>query len=81
MEKWVLDISRYKKNARELAKRLTKWSNGLKNVRKIFVVCTGSGPGLMKAANWGASESKGRNIGQNIFFPMSRTTIFIFRGN
>ena len=43
LEKRVLDISRYYEDARELAKRLTKWSKGLKKRRKIFVVCTGVG--------------------------------------
>jgi uncharacterized protein (TIGR00730 family) len=64
-----MDMSRYYEDARTLAKRLTKWSKGLEKGRRRFVVCTGGGPGLMEAANRGASEAKGLNIGLNIFLP------------
>jgi hypothetical protein len=64
-----LAMARYYEDARELAKRLTKWSKGLEDGRRRFVVCTGGGPGLMEAANRGASEAKGLNIGLNISLP------------
>ncbi len=64
-----LDMSRYYEDARELAKRLTKWSKNLEKGRRRFVICTGGGPGLMEAANRGASEAKGLNIGLNISLP------------
>jgi len=64
-----LAMSRYYEEARELAKRLTKWSKGLEKGRRRFVVCTGGGPGLMEAANRGASEAHGLNIGLNISIP------------
>ena len=64
-----MDMSRYYEDARTLAKRLTKWSKGLEKGRRRFVVCTGGGPGLMEAANRGASEANGLNIGLNIFLP------------
>ena len=64
-----MDMSRYYEDARTLAKRLTKWSKGLEKGRRRFVVCTGGGPGLMEAANRGASEAKGLNIGLNISLP------------
>ncbi|MBL6931535.1 MAG: LOG family protein [Rhodospirillales bacterium] len=64
-----LTMSRYYEDARELAKRLTIWSKGLEKGRRRFVVCTGGGPGLMEAANRGASEAKGLNIGLNISLP------------
>ena len=67
-EKW-LAMSRYYEDARELASRLTKWSKGLKGRRRRFVVCTGGGPGIMEAANRGASEAKGMNIGLTISIP------------
>ncbi|MDP6430476.1 MAG: TIGR00730 family Rossman fold protein [Rhodospirillales bacterium] len=66
----ALAMSRYYEDARALAKRLTIWSkqlNGDDNRR--FVVCTGGGPGIMEAANRGASEAKGLNIGLNISIP------------
>ncbi|MBT4933120.1 MAG: TIGR00730 family Rossman fold protein [Rhodospirillaceae bacterium] len=64
-----LSMARYYEEARELAKRLTKWSKGLEKGRRRFVVCTGGGPGLMEAANRGASEARGLNIGLNISLP------------
>ncbi|MCH7485457.1 MAG: TIGR00730 family Rossman fold protein [Proteobacteria bacterium] len=64
-----LALSRYYEDARELARRLTRWSKGLEDTRRRFVVCTGGGPGIMEAANRGASEAKGINIGLNISLP------------
>ncbi len=64
-----LAMARYYEDARELAKRLTIWSKELENGRRRFVVCTGGGPGLMEAANRGASEARGLNIGLNISLP------------
>ncbi|MDH3335043.1 MAG: LOG family protein [Rhodospirillaceae bacterium] len=65
----TLDMSVYYEDARELAKRLTEWSKGLKGKSRRFVVCTGGGPGIMEAANRGASEGGGKNIGLNISLP------------
>ncbi len=64
-EMWVR-MSRYYEDARELAKRLTNWSKNLKGSDRRFVICTGGGPGIMEAANRGASEAKGLNIGLSI---------------
>ena len=64
-----LALSGYYEDARELARRLTEWSKGLEDTRRRFVVCTGGGPGIMEAANRGASEAKGINIGLNISIP------------
>jgi len=64
-----LAMARYYEDARELAKRLTMWSKELESGRRRFVVCTGGGPGLMEAANRGASEARGLNIGLNISLP------------
>ncbi len=61
-----LDMSRYYEDARALSKRLTKWSKALAGTDRRFVVCTGGGPGIMEAANRGASEAKGLNIGLGI---------------
>jgi uncharacterized protein (TIGR00730 family) len=65
-----LASSRYYEDARELAHRLTEWSKHLEDEEKRFVVCTGGGPGIMEAANRGASEAKGLNIGLTISIPV-----------
>ncbi|TCS60887.1 hypothetical protein EDD55_10947 [Varunaivibrio sulfuroxidans] len=64
-----LAMSRYYEEARELASRLTQWSKSLKGRQRRFVVCTGGGPGIMEAANRGASEAGGLNVGLNITLP------------
>ena len=69
-----LQMSRYYEDARELAKRLTTWSKGLAGKERRFVICTGGGPGIMEAANRGASEAKGLNIGLTISLPAAEIT-------
>ena len=64
-----LKMSRYYEDARTLAHRLTAWSKELEGHRRRFLVCTGGGPGIMEAANRGASEAKGLNMGLNISIP------------
>jgi uncharacterized protein (TIGR00730 family) len=67
-----LKMSRYYEDTRELAHRLTLWSKGLASPERRFVVCSGGGPGIMEAANRGASEAKGENIGLNISLPFEQ---------
>ncbi len=64
-----LAMSRYYEDARTLAGRLTTWSKGLGESSRRFLICTGGGPGIMEAANRGASEAGGINIGFNISLP------------
>src|SRR5690606_39203744 len=62
----LLDMSDYYEDARELARRLTKWSMSLTETDRRFVVCTGGGPGIMEAANRGAHEAGGESMGLGI---------------
>lgn len=64
-----LRLSKYYEAARELGYRLTMWSKQLPDDHRRFVVCSGGGPGIMEAANRGASEAKGLNIGLSISLP------------
>ena len=65
-----LEMSVYYEAARELAFRLTEWSKALDSKERRFVVCTGGGPGIMEAANRGAAEARGMNVGLTISIPV-----------
>jgi uncharacterized protein (TIGR00730 family) len=65
-------LGRYYREARELARRLTAWSNGLENSQRRFVVCSGGGPGIMEAANRGARDAGGKTVGLNIGLPFEQ---------
>jgi len=70
--KAAVEMARYYEDARRLAFLLTKWSMKLPSKRHRFVVTSGGGPGIMEAANLGASEAGGKTIGLNIRLPFEQ---------
>src|SRR5881628_1573758 len=65
-------MGHYYRDARELARRMTEWSDSFVNSTRRFVVCSGGGPGIMEAANRGASDASGKTVGLNIGLPFEQ---------
>jgi uncharacterized protein (TIGR00730 family) len=65
-------LGRYYEDARTLARLVTTWSKSLPTGSHRYVVCSGGGPGIMEAANRGASEAAGLTVGLNIGLPFEQ---------
>ena len=68
----AVEWARFYEDARELARLLTSWSRTLQSDNHRFVVTSGGGPGIMEAANRGATEAGGKTIGLNIRLPFEQ---------
>ena len=81
----AVKLSRYYKDAMELARTITEWSKGLTG-QHHFIICSGGSRGMMEAANRGASAARGKTLGFNIELPheqevnqyVSRELVFNF---
>ena len=65
----TLELSSYYEAARQLAGEITRWSKTLPKGANPFYICSGGGPGIMEAANRGASEAGGITLGLGISLP------------
>ncbi len=68
----TLRMSKYYDAAQELAHRMTEWSMS-RDAGRHYLICSGGGPGIMEAANRGASEvDGGKSIGLGISLPFEQ---------
>ena len=67
------EINKYYQKAKELSYKLTKWNMNKYKKTNRFIITSGAGPGIMSAANQGATEAGGKTIGLGISLPFEAT--------
>ena len=65
-------MAHYYEDARTLARLITEWGASIDGGANRLVITSGGGPGIMEAANRGASEAGGKTIGLNIGLPFEQ---------
>src|SRR3984885_737407 len=65
-------LGNYYEAARQLARLITEWGAAIDGGANRLVITSGGGPGIMEAANRGASEAGGKTIGLNIGLPFEQ---------
>ncbi len=65
-------LGHYYEDARTLARLITEWGASIDGGANRLVITSGGGPGIMEAANRGASEAGGKTIGLNIGLPFEQ---------
>jgi len=69
LDTYAIKLSHYYHQAVELSKKLTEWSFKPGSKDQSYYICSGGGPGMMEAANKGATLAGGKSIGLNISIP------------